>query len=68
MHSHSQVKMRISALHPTSQLNASKPPLGTILGTVFQNTEIDRFDPYSRRGQSDIPLGDEVSLRAETAL
>ena len=36
MRSDSLVNMRVSALRPTSQLNASKRPLGTILGTVCQ--------------------------------
>jgi hypothetical protein len=36
MDSDSLVKMRVSALRPNLELNASKRPLGTILGTVFE--------------------------------
>jgi hypothetical protein len=39
MHSHSLVKMRVLALRPNLQLNVSKRPLGTILGTAVATKE-----------------------------
>ncbi len=57
MLSHSPVKMRVSALRPTSQLNPSKRPLGTKLGTVCSAVTtlgnphgIRRFPPGAPRG------------------